>query len=270
MRIVTPGYQQILGVRFFNGTAADAVEHISCHGGLVVAPAAPSMVNLKYDEDYRQALAEADLAIPDSGWMVLLWKLITGQRITRISGLEFVKRLLEHETVRQPGSTVWVLPSETARDKTIQFLERAAIPFLPENFYVAPRYQASFKDEILLARAQKLRPAHIVIAIGGGNQDKLGRYLKENLDHRPAIHCIGAALGFLTGDQVAIPEWADRVYLGWLVRLLAQPRIFIPRLWVVRELPWMMLRYRDNLPPLRKTKRERSAQSSPNREGTGA
>ena len=151
----------------------------------------------------------------------------------------------------------------SARDKTIQFLERAAIPFLPENFYVAPRYQASFKDEILLARAQKLRPAHIVIAIGGGNQDKLGRYLKENLDHRPAIHCIGAALGFLTGDQVAIPEWADRVYLGWLVRLLAQPRIFIPRLWVVRELPWMMLRYRENLPPLQKAKGERSTHSSP-------
>jgi UDP-N-acetyl-D-mannosaminuronic acid transferase (WecB/TagA/CpsF family) len=260
---VTPRYQQILGVRFFNGSAVDAVEHISRHGGLVVAPAAPSMVNLKYDEDYRQALAAADLAIADSGWMVLLWKLITGQRVTRISGLEFVKGLLEHETMRQPGSTAWVLPSEHARDKTIQFLQRAAIPFLPENFYVAPRYQGSFKDETLLALAQRLRPVHIVIAIGGGNQDKLGRYLKENLDHRPAIHCIGAALGFLAGDQVAIPEWADRFYLGWLLRMLAQPRVFVPRLWAVRELPWMMLRYRENLPPLRKTKDERSAQSSP-------
>jgi N-acetylglucosaminyldiphosphoundecaprenol N-acetyl-beta-D-mannosaminyltransferase len=260
---VTPRYQQILGVRFFNGSAIDAVEHISRHGGLVVAPAAPSMVNLKYDKDYRHALAAADLAIADSGWVVLLWKLITGRRLARISGLEFVKRLLEHETMRRPGSTVWVLPSESARNKTIQFLKRAAIPFLPENFYVAPRYQGSFKDEILLAFVQKLHPAHIVIAIGGGNQDKLGRYLKGNLDYRPAIHCIGAALGFLTGDQVAIPEWADRFYLGWLLRMLTQPRIFIPRLWAARELPWMMVRYRHKLPPLRKAKSERSAQSSP-------
>ena len=136
------------------------------------------MVNLKYDEDYRQALAAADLAIADSGWMVLLWKLITGQRVTRISGLEFVKRLLEHETVRRRDSTMWVLPSETARDRTIQFLERAAIPFLSKNCYVAPHYQRSFKDETLLALARTLHPAHIVIAIGGGNQDKLGRYLK--------------------------------------------------------------------------------------------
>src|SRR5439155_27353 len=107
--------------------------------------------------------------------------------VTRISGLEFVKRLLEHETVRRRDSTMWVLPSETARDRTIQFLERAAIPFLSKNCYVAPHYQRSFKDETLLALARTLHPAHIVIAIGGGNQDKLGRYLKENLDHRPAM-----------------------------------------------------------------------------------
>jgi UDP-N-acetyl-D-mannosaminuronic acid transferase (WecB/TagA/CpsF family) len=133
---------------------------------------------------------------------------------------------------------------------------------LPENFYVAPRYQGSLKDATLLALVQKLHPAHIFIAVGGGNQDKLGRYLKENVNYRPAIHCIGAALGFLTGDQIAIPEWADRFYLGWLLRMLAQPRVFIPRLWAVRELPWMMLRYRDNLPPLRKRKDGRSVESS--------
>ena len=51
-----------------------------------------------------------------------------------------------------------------------------------------------------------------MIAIGGGIQDKLGQYLLEHLDYRPAIHCIGAALGFLTGDQVRIPDWADKYY----------------------------------------------------------
>jgi len=37
---VTPRDQQILGGCFFNGDAADAVEHISRHGGSVAAPAA--------------------------------------------------------------------------------------------------------------------------------------------------------------------------------------------------------------------------------------
>jgi UDP-N-acetyl-D-mannosaminuronic acid transferase (WecB/TagA/CpsF family) len=91
-----------------------------------------------------------------------------------------------------------------------------------------------------------------VIAIGNGPQEKLGIYLRDNLPYRPAIHCIGAALGFLTGDQVAIPPWVDRFYLGWLFRLFAQPRIFIPRLARAAILPWLMGRYRSALPPLRR------------------
>ena len=93
----------------------------------------------------------------------------------------------------------------------------------------------------------------MIIAIGSGAQEKLGYYLRENLSYRPAIHCIGAALGFITGDQPAIPEWADRFYLGWLWRLVAQPRIFIPRLSRGLELPWLIWKYGEELPPLGRT-----------------
>src|SRR3982074_2104589 len=79
-----PSTEQILGVRFFNGPAIEIVDLVSRTGGLVVAPAAPSMVNLRYDQDYRDALAAAEFAIADSGWMVLLWKILTGRRLTRI------------------------------------------------------------------------------------------------------------------------------------------------------------------------------------------
>ena len=60
---------------------------------------------------------------------------------------------------------------------------------------------------------------------------------------------LGAALGFITGDQSAIPDWADRLYLGWFWRLVAQPRIFIPRLSRALELPWLIWKYGEKLPP---------------------
>lgn len=82
-------------------------------------------------------------------------------------------------------------------------------------------------------------------------QDKIGSYLKHRCGYRAAIHCIGAAPGFVTGDQVAIPDWADRFFLGWLLRLFAQPRIFTPRLVRALELPALLIKYRENLPPLR-------------------
>jgi len=123
-----------------------------------------------------------------------------------------------------------------------------------EDCYVAPRYGPTAEDRQLLARIDNRRPAHIIIGIGNGPQEKLGHFLRERLSYRPVIHCIGAALGFLTGDQRPIPDWADRFYLGWFLRLLAQPRIFIPRLWSARKLPWLIWKYGENLPPLCKEK----------------
>jgi exopolysaccharide biosynthesis WecB/TagA/CpsF family protein len=241
--------EQILGVNFFNGPATEIIDLVSRNGGMVVAPAAPSMVNLRYDVDYRDALAAAEFAIADSGWMVLLWRILKGRRVTRISGFEYMKRLLEHETVRQPNAVMWVVPSQSARDKLRDFLQRREMPVGDSNIYVAPHYGRPVRDDTLLDKIQHQRPAHIVIAVGGGIQDKLGFYLKYRLGYKAAIHCTGAALGFLTGDQVAIPQWADRFYLGWLLRLFAQPMVFTPRLWRARELPWLIIKYGVQLPP---------------------
>lgn len=248
---------QILGIKFFGGTSREAVDEITRTGGLLVAPAAPSMINLCRDEDYRRALLASDLAIADSGFMVLLWRLLTGERVPRISGLEHVKRLLEHESVRQPGAVLWVVPTESSRDKLLVFLAQTPEPLSislarVSDVYIAPRYGRPVEDETLLALVRQMRPAHLVIAVGGGIQDQLGLYLLERLDYRPAIHCIGAALGFLTGDQVRIPDWADKYYVGWFFRSLAQPRVFIPRFWSARRLPWLIFHWREKLPPLQR------------------
>ncbi len=87
--------------------------------------------------------------------------------------------------------------------------------------------------------------------LGGGTQERLGLYLKQHLAYRPAIHCIGAAIAFLSGDQVDIPVWGDRFYLGWLFRCLSDPKRFVPRYWGARKLIALMWRYRDRLPELR-------------------
>src|SRR5262245_18409575 len=64
-------YRRILGIQFFVGNAAQAVQ-AGLEGGLVVAPAAPSLLSLRDDREYREALLESDLAITDSGFMVML------------------------------------------------------------------------------------------------------------------------------------------------------------------------------------------------------
>ncbi len=97
-------------------------------------------------------------------------------------------------------------------------------------------------------RSGKGAPKHIVVTIGGGTQERLGLYLRHELGYSPSIHCVGAAIAFLSGDQVHIPLWADRMYLGWLLRCLSDPRQYLPRYWEARKLFSLMLRHGSSLP----------------------
>lgn len=245
--------QKILGIRFFDGNVDQAIEIMLRCGGMVVVPAAPALVKMRHEnEHYQRAMTEADLAIADSGFMVLLWRFLRARKITRISGLKYLRHLIARLAVENRAKIFWVLPSEKARQKAEHWLRENRFQFTDADLYLAPQYGQAVKDRELLKKIEQQRPAHVVIGIGNGPQEKLGRYLRDGLSYRPAIHCTGAALAFLTGDQVAIPVWADRFYLGWLLRLLREPRIFIPRLTRALELPWLIFRYGSKLPPLRK------------------
>ena len=241
--------ETILGIKFFNGTVEEAVDTMSANGGLLVVPAAPALVKVREDEGYRRAVTSADLVIADSGAMVLLWKVFTGRSVERISGLKFLKRLVARLASHPDERVLWVVPSEGAHEKTIAWLQSVNLTG-SADFYVAPRYAREVRDDALVQEIDQSLPTHVVVGIGGGVQEKLGLFLKENLRARPAIHCIGAALAFLTGDQPSIPMWADRFYLGWFLRLLRQPRIFGPRYLSALRLPALLFEYRENLPPL--------------------
>jgi len=244
----TARYQSILGIRFFIGTAQGAIDEVSRQGGVVVVPAAPALKNLAHDQQYRDALLGADFAIADSALMVLLWNLIESTRISKFSGLKYLRALIEQADIRQSENSFWVMPSRAAAERNVRWLRGKGVPVANENLYVAPIYGAEIRDQELLERLEQRRPRHVVLGIGGGTQERLGFYLKQNLSYRPAIHCVGAAVAFLSGDQVRIPVWVDEMGLGWLWRSVSSPRRFIPRYWNARHLVPLMLRYRDRLP----------------------
>jgi UDP-N-acetyl-D-mannosaminuronic acid transferase (WecB/TagA/CpsF family) len=241
-------YRQILGIRFFTGSAAEAVK-IGLSGGLVVVPAAPALVEIERDKAYREALLNADLVLTDSGFMVLLWNLMKFEKIRRTSGLEYLKLLLEQRAFRTAKSVLWILPTEKSRRTNLGWLKAQGLPVTDDDCYVAPLFEGeSVVDPKLLSVIETRRPAQIVIALGGGIQEKLGFYLKKNVSYKPGIHCIGAAIGFLSGEQVNIRRWADHFFLGWLFRCVSQPTKFLPRYWKARRLLAMMLKYRERLP----------------------
>lgn len=241
---------KILGVSFFEGTVKEACEKAKC-GGLMVAPSGPGMANdLHGCKIYAKALLNADLTLLDSGLIGLWSKCFKKGKHTRISGLAFLREYLNGGYWAADNS-LWVMPDLDQSKANLQWIkDRYNVEISEEFVYIAPIYprRGEIIDDQLLEHIERLKPQNLFIQLGGGVQERLGLYLKNSLPHAPSILCTGAALAFLSGQQVTIPTWVDRFYLGWLFRCVDQPRVFIPRYLKSFRLLYLLFRYRERLP----------------------
>jgi UDP-N-acetyl-D-mannosaminuronic acid transferase (WecB/TagA/CpsF family) len=238
-------FQHILGINFFIGDMPDLLE-LCAEGNFIIVPAAPALADLPTDAAYRESLEKSDFAITDSSFMVLLWKFFTGQTLPRISGLKLLRGLLAGDELRRVGSSFWIMPSKLEMEVNLAWLNQNGYPVALEQSFVAPHYpKGPISDPSILSWIEARKPPYVIINLGGGVQERLGFYLKENLTYRPSIICVGAAVAFITGLQASIPAWADQWMLGWLVRCLHAPRKFVPRYWKALELIPIVARYRE-------------------------
>lgn len=266
----------ILGIDFTTSDIDGLCRLASEKGGLIVVPSGPGLaVDLTRSESYRKAVTEADVAITDSGAMVLFMRLFRAKRIPRISGLRFLQALLREEGLRlsqtdqreqtdqKEGATennlFWVHPTSEQRKINEAWLEEHGHSVDPSDSYEAPMYSKSdLEDPKLFELLLERKPRMVILCIGGGVQERLGHWLREQYRERglscPAIICTGAAIGFMSGNQVNIPVWADRMYLGWLFRCFSEPKKFVPRYVAALPLAYYIARYGEKLPPLRKLK----------------
>jgi len=242
---------RILGIDFFQGSPEEAARQ-ALAGGLTVAPAAPTLADLDRYPAYQNALESADLAVVDSGFLVLCWKRLTGQSMSRLSGLLLLQNILEQPAFRESSKQLWAMPTPASIEAAKAYLASIGVELDDDCFYAAPMYPVGeIEDPALLEIIHQRRPELIMLNVAGGKQEVLGAWLKAQLDYRPGIVCTGAAIAFLTGEQANIPSWGDRFFMGWLLRIFSDPRRYFPRYWQARRL-WRLLKtYREASPPQR-------------------
>lgn len=246
--------RSILGIPFFAGDLDCAIAS-AIRGGLILAPSGPGLaVDLCRDQAYATALHSADLILPDSGLMSLWWNFLYGKkegRINRISGLLFLKNFISTQLGSLMQDSFWIMPNRSQDTANRQWLASAhGLSVSDDHVYVAPIYEDSgpIEDPLLLELLAEKHYRVVIINLGGGVQERLGLFLRENLPNRPTILCTGAALAFLSGQQVQIPSWADRSSLGWLFRCFSHPARFVPRYWRARKLLGLLLRHGSESP----------------------
>lgn len=237
-----------LGLTFHYGEFALVFAQRKTHP-LLLAPSGPGLANLDKAREYREALAHADILLPDSGLLVSWQNIFSTQKAVRYSGYAFLKDLLKNAPASFLEKALWVMPDAETAHATERFLKEQNLP--PSEMVVAPWYEETeIADPALREKVAASSPSAVIICIAGGKQEILGTYLKQHLTNPPPIYCLGAAIAFLNGQQAPVtPRW-DKLRLGWLVRIFHRPSHFLPRyLKALRLLYLLARRYKISKPP---------------------
>ena len=213
------------GIKFYSGDY-HKIKNKFDNGGVLVAPAASALANIEADKIYFSSLKKSNIAILDSGFFCILLRIFRFLKVKKLSGFLFLKNFLEEH--KNKDKILLIDPSRISSKKNYQFLRSIKI----YNFksYIAPKYNKNIFDPILLRLINKFRPRYIILNIGGGVQEPLAIYLRDNVKFKISIMCTGAAIAFMTGEQAPINKFIDKIYLGWLMRILWKPNLYLGRI----------------------------------------
>ena len=221
----------LFNIPFINGDYNDALSRLK-KGEFMVVPSGPGLSAIDKDIKYWDALTGADFAIPDSGFMVILARIFYGYKIKKLSGPKFFRKFINEKILHEKGMIFSVDPNVYESKKNREYLNAKRIPITSEYQYVALLYDKNEITDSKLIRileSLEVRPKFLLLNLGGGVQERLGYYIKNNLSYKLGIICTGAAIAFETGSQAKLPKWVDELYLGWLARIIQAPKEFSMR-----------------------------------------
>lgn len=226
-------------IKFYNMREKNFDNFIS-KKGLFVFPAGPALASIQKSNEYYTSIQKADFTFFDSGFFVLLLKFLKNIDVNKFSGYRFLNLFFNYLKNNRNKSIFCIDPNLKFSKSNKSFFKNLGVKKIYN--YLAPKYNPkNLIDKKLLRLLKKVKPDFILTNIGGGNQEILGLYLKKNLKFKTTILCTGGAISFFTGDQAPINSFIDKFYLGWFVRLIFSPLVFLKRYaFGLRLIPMVM------------------------------
>ena len=212
----------------FNNFKINEFDNIIKMKGLFVFPSGPGLASIDEHDSYYNSLKKADYVFFDSGLFVLLLSIFKNIKVNKFSGFKFLRLFFFYLKKNKTKSIFSIDPNYKFSKSNKRYLKNLGVKKIYN--YVAPKYDTKkLSDKKLLKEIIKAKPSFIMINIGGGTQEILGLYIKQNLKFKVNILCTGGAISFFTGDQAPINNLIDKLYLGWFLRLIFNPFIFAKR-----------------------------------------
>ena len=197
-------------------------------GGYLVAPAASALTNIDNNNLYYNSLIKSDIAIFDSGFFCILLRIFKGIKVSKFSGYLFLKKFLN---IKFKKNTKFLCIDPSIKEAKVNKKYLNSKNIINVKNYVAPIYSKNnIFDKKLIKLIKDFKPNYIIINLGGETQEILGLYIKTSIKFKTSILCTGAAIAFLTKSQAPINDTIDKLYMGWLLRTIYNPREYFLRI----------------------------------------
>lgn len=178
------------------------------------------------DAQFKQALQESEILLPDGDGIVFAERLLTGNKIKKISGTDLHLHLLE--TLNKKKGRCFYLGSTPSTLLKIKQKLAIEYPDIEAGFY-SPPFRKEFTEqdnEEMLAAINSFKPEVLFIGLTAPKQEKWSNAHKEAID-ATIICAIGAVFDFYAGTVKRPGQLMIKMKLEWLGRFTSEPK----RMW---------------------------------------
>jgi N-acetylglucosaminyldiphosphoundecaprenol N-acetyl-beta-D-mannosaminyltransferase len=178
---------------------------------------AHSYIVAKKDNEFRQALVNSDVLLPDGEGIVLMAKHLKGVKITKIAGADIHDFLLKHANIK--SLKCFYLGSN---QNTLNLIEnKLSKQYTNIQFgFFSPPFKSVFSNadnENMISQINAFSPDVLFVGMTAPKQEKWvfqnKGYINTNI-----ICSIGAVFDFIAETKKRAPQWIIQIKMEWLYR----------------------------------------------------
>ena len=177
------------------------------------------------DLDFKQALKNSDILLPDGIGIVWAEKFLNGNSIKKIAGYDLFLFLM-NKLNNEYGSVFFLGASEETLEK-IKSKTSQEYPNITFGSY-SPPYKVAFSNKdskIMCDEVNVFNPDVLFVGMTAPKQEKWIHEFKNHLEAKN-ICAIGAVFDFYAGNVNRAPEFIVRLGLEWFHRSMKSKRLF--------------------------------------------
>ena len=187
-----------------------------------------SLVEAGSDHDFKEALHQADILLPDGSGILLAAKILNLDIQERVAGTEFFIELTRLCN-EQKNINVFFLGSTEEVLESLVVQVKKNFPNVNVCGTYSPPFKTEFSDQENQTMINAVNAAEANVLWVGMTAPKQEKWIYQNKDKLNVnfIGAIGAVFDFYSGTKKRAPQWICSLGLEWLPRLLREPG----RLW---------------------------------------